>query len=107
MYRRGAFHVVALLLVVLVGSALAQGGTQLLFTGSGPHAIGGGTNPNVVLTLTGAFDPGGTLDVYGFDYNGRLTAPAGRSSYGAAILPTMNRAGSGTHSDFASLRIAS
>src|SRR6266550_78933 len=107
MYGRGAFHVVALLLVALVGSALAQGGTQLLFTSPGMHALGGTSAPNVALLLTGAFTPGGTQDVYGFDYNGTLTAPAGRSSYGAAILPTMNRAASGTHPDFAALRVFS
>src|SRR5436309_12517886 len=73
MYSQGAFHIVVLLLVVLVGPAVAQQltGSQLLVTGSGPHAIGQSVDPGYQLTLGGTFTGAGTtggLQLAGF-YN--------------------------------------
>jgi hypothetical protein len=105
MYRRGAFHVVVLLLVVLVGSAVAQQltGTQLLISGGGPHAIGGGANSQIQLFVTGSFTS--PSDAYGIDLNSTLSPAPGGAAYGVSLAPIMKKAGSGTHGDFASFNV--
>src|SRR5947207_12401078 len=107
MYRRGVFHVVAFLLVALVGSALAQGGTQLLATSPGPHAIGGGTNTRHQLLITGTYAPaGGGINTL-MHLDGTLS-PLNPGVDGAGFhvgTPTLTKANSGTHNTFAGLYV--
>lgn len=76
-------------------------GGNLTVSGTGPHAIGGATNSSIQLYLTGSFS--GASSAVGVQYDGTLTPAAGNVAYGEYVAPTLQKAGSGTHSDFASL----
>src|SRR2546426_251846 len=103
MYRRGLFHIVVLLLVVLVGSAVAQQltGSQLVVNGSGPNVIGGTPNSAFQLYLTGPFSGTRALHV-----DTIITPGAGNSGFGLVINPTLMKASSGTHSTLAGILFA-
>lgn len=70
-------------------------------TGTGPHAIGGATNADSQLLQTGAFT--GSTNAYASQISSTLTVPANGSGAALTIAPTINKAGSGTHADFASV----
>ncbi len=120
MCRRGAMRVMALLLVVLVGSAVAQtlSGDSLLVTGSGPHAIGAEPDADNQLTVGGAWTkyislslsstispPDGWLSPRFIDVAGTLNPVPGGDGYGVWISPVINKAASGAHGMFAGLAI--
>ena len=102
MYRRGAFQILALVLVVLVGSAVAQQitGTQLLVSGAGPHAIGGAPNANRQVLVTGTFSPPGGAALVGFYYDTTIVSPAGATDmYGFNFSPSFTKGTTGAHGD--------
>jgi hypothetical protein len=102
MYSRGILHVGVLLLVVLVGSAVAQQitGTQLLVSGNGPHAIGGSADPGTQFVIRGNFSGG-----EGARFFSTLNPAAGDDSYVYNLTPTINKAASGTHPNFFTMRV--
>jgi autotransporter-associated beta strand protein len=70
-------------------------------SGSGPHAIGGATDTRSQLQITGSFT--GSSDVYGVNVSNTLTPAANGLGLGIIVSTTINKAGSGTHADFAAL----
>jgi hypothetical protein len=113
MYRRGAFHILVLLLVVLVGSAVAQQltgtGTQILVNGVGPHAVGGESDRNVQFFMRGSYTPAvGSPILYGFLNRSTLNLVSSDTTgaYAASIEPTLaTPAASVTYNELISLRV--
>jgi hypothetical protein len=106
MFRRAAVDVAILLLILLVGSAVAQtlSGNQLVVTGSGPNSVGGLPDAQVHLNLYGSFAPAsGTAQ--GFRMGDKLFPGPGGDAYGFNIIPTLNRASSGTHTNFVGMQV--
>ena len=107
MHRHAAFGTVALLvLAALTGSAAAQAlnGTQLVVNGNSPNAIGGLPDAQVHLNLYGPFAPAsGTAQ--GFRMASSLSPGPGGDAYGFNIIPTLNKAGSGTHAYFVGMQV--
>jgi hypothetical protein len=110
MYARGAFHILVLLLVALVGSAVAQlTGTQLLVSGVGPHAVGGEPDSNVQFFMRGAYTaPVGSPILFGFLNRttlSLLTSDAA-GAYATSIEPTLKTpAATATYNELISLRV--
>jgi len=77
---------------------------NLVVSGVGPHAIGGAVRADTQLHLTGTFAPGG--DTYGVVQQNTLNPGVNGTSYGVLLNPSFTKAGSGTHPEFISLRIA-
>ena len=106
MHRHAAFGTVAfLVLAALTGSAAAQAlnGTQLVVNGNSPNAIGGLPDAQVHLNLYGPFAPAsGTAQ--GFRMASSLSPGPGGDAYGFNIIPTLNKAGSGTHANFVGMQ---
>ena len=107
MYRREALHILVLVLVVLVGSAVAQQtqvtGTQLLVSGSGPHAVGGGPDSNAQFLIRGTFSSLGST--HGLRVDSTQVPAANAQGIVTSIHGTLARANSGTHSDFVGLQV--
>jgi hypothetical protein len=83
----------------------AIGGT-LVVTSAGPNALGGATTTYFGLNVTGAFVPtGGGGAQAGVNFGQTISPEAGQQGYGVIFGPTLNKAGSGTHSIFASVRV--
>jgi hypothetical protein len=88
--------------VAMQGAASVAG--NMTVSGTGPHAIGGATDPNYQFILRGTA-PTITATGAGFLQLTNATAAAGFDLYGMYIQPTLNKAGSGTHANFVSLLI--
>ena len=71
----------------------------LVVSSVGPHAIGGTTSANYQFRYTGTF--AGSVNAHGLVVDSTLTPPANGSSFAVFLGPTINKAGSGTHADFA------
>lgn len=84
------------------GGALSASG-NLTISGAGPHAIGGATEASRQLYLTGSFS--GSTNAIGLDSGTTLTVPVNGLGIGVLIDPVINKAASGTHTDFVSLRV--
>lgn len=86
------------------GSAWVQvAGDPLILAGTGPHAIGGATNPDAQLVLRGAFT--GVGDAVAMFINSTITLPVNGIGFGLEIQPVFVLAGSGTHSSIATLSV--
>src|SRR5437899_84641 len=74
---------------------------RLILGNVGSHAIGGATDANSQLVIEGTF--AGSIDSKSLFVNSTLNPAA--SGYGLAVQinPTINKASSGTHPDFATL----
>lgn len=83
----------------LVLGALALSTNNLVVGGAGPHSIGGAATQDVQFWIQGTH--AGTTNVSGLAFTSTLTAPANGAGYGLNIAPTINKASSGTHADFA------
>src|SRR5205809_2197148 len=108
MYRRAAHGTVAFLaLAFFAGSAAAQAlsGNQLVVNGNNmPNAIGGLPDSQVQLNLYGPFSPA-TGTAQGFRMGSNLSPGPGGDAYGFNIIPTLNKAGSGTHGNFIGMQV--
>jgi hypothetical protein len=94
------------------GSNLLQGPNGSILNSSGaiadayvgPHAIGGATNSAIQLNITGAFSH--TANGAAIQLVTTLSPSAGLTSDGIVVVPTFNKAGSGTHPRFSGIYIA-
>ena len=86
-------------LMNVAGAATLQ--SNLIASSAGPHAIGGGVNPAMQLTLTGNFASAGTTE--GFVLDSVLSPGVGGDASAMRITPTFNKSSSSTHGDFVSL----
>lgn len=77
-------------------------GGSVEFTSPGPHAIGGVVNNDVSVIHTGTFGAG-TTNAHGFYQDLTLNVQANGFGAGMRLNTTLNKAGSGTHSDFTGL----
>jgi len=75
------------------------GATPIITSYAGPHAIGGATNTTRQFDVTGSFT--GSSSAYGVYLSQTLIPAVGGDAAGALWQPTLNKAGSGTHTDFA------
>jgi hypothetical protein len=105
MYRRGAIHIIVLILVILVGSAAAQQltGTQLLVSGNGPHAIGGSPDSNAQFLVRGTFSSRG--NTHGLRVDSTQTPGANAPGAVASVHGAITKASHGTHTDFVGLQV--
>jgi predicted RecA/RadA family phage recombinase len=78
-------------------------GDQLIVSGIGPHAIGGAVDTTRQLLLTGSFT--GASNAIGLGVESTLIPTANSVAFGALFSSTLNKAGSGTHADFAGIQI--
>jgi len=85
------------------GSFINSAGALVISAPVGGHAIGTATNANQQLTLGGTFAPAGSP--LGLVVQTTMTVPANTSAYGSQIIPTLNKAGAGTHAELAALLI--
>jgi hypothetical protein len=105
MYRRGAVHILVLVLVVLVGSAAAQqlSGSQLLVSGNGPHAVGGNPDFNAQFLVRGTFRSIG--NTHGFRVDSTQTPGVNALGAVASVHGAITKASSGIHTDFVGLQV--
>src|SRR4030095_13290965 len=105
MYRRGAIHILVLVLVVLVGSAAAQQltGTQLLGSGNGRHAIGGSPDSNAQFLVRGTFSSGG--NTHGLRVDSTQTPGVNAPGAVASVHGAITKASKGTPPDFVGLQV--
>ena len=75
---------------------------NLTVSGTGPNAIGGATDLDLQLYLRGTFTAGST-NVVGLRQVATYVTPANGFAAGMMLSPTLNKAGSGTHADFATV----
>ena len=78
---------------------------SLTLVNAGPHVIGGSLNVDTQLLMVGTFV--GVTNVIGLRIQDTLVPPVGGFGYGTYLSPTINKAGSGTHPDFATLIVDS
>jgi hypothetical protein len=69
-------------------------------SGVGPHAFGS-TRADSFIALNNTFS--GTSNAYGILGIQNITVPANGNGFGMYMVPTLNKAGSGTHPDFAGI----
>ena len=79
---------------------------SFVYPTAGPHAIGGATSAAVQLLQTGTF-AGDASGAIGYELNSTLNPAANGYGLGVYIVPTINKAGSGTHVYIDSLAVAS
>jgi hypothetical protein len=72
--------------------------------GANQNVLGTKIVPESQAALDGTFTPTGN-NAYGFSVSTTLVPPAVGDASGIYLAPTMNKAGSGTHADFVSLRV--
>ena len=77
---------------------------QLLVSGIGPHAIGGALAADIQFKILGAYTATGA-DVAQLAIGGALNVPANSTAQTAYISSTINKAGSGVHSNFTTLTL--
>jgi len=77
---------------------------NLVVSGVGSHAVGGGTNARTQFILTGAFT--GDIATYGFRVASSLTVPAAADGAGLLIDATLIEASSGVHGRLAGLVVS-
>lgn len=81
----------------------AQAGS-FRFDSVGPHSIGGALDTNTQLIIRGSFSSAG-VQVRAVLINSTLTPAVNADAYVLNMGPTINKAASGTHADFASVFI--
>lgn len=74
------------------------------FSSTGPHAFGGSTSTDIGLWIQGAYSPTGSTG-YGTAVNQVLTGAVNQTLYGTLLTGTLNKAASGTHTDFVGVEI--
>lgn len=79
--------------------------TSLINTGNGPNAVSGGGASNIQVRQGGTIPASASGANYGFYLDSTASPTAGDSSFAMYLGPTLNKAGSGTHADFATMRI--
>jgi hypothetical protein len=84
--------------LAVTGALSATG--NLTISGNGPNAIGGSTSVNRQFVIQGAFNA--STNAYGLAISSSLTPSAGSEAALFTTEGTLNKAGSGTHADFAS-----
>lgn len=77
---------------------------NLTVSGAGPHAIGGATDGNRQLRLLGTFTAGAGSAI-ALSVESTLAVAANQDGITQYIAGTLNKAGSGVHSDFVGLRL--
>ena len=83
--------------LAVTGALSATG--NLTISGNGPNAIGGSTSVNRQFLIQGAFNA--STNAYGLAISSSLTPSAGSEAALFTTEGTLNKAGSGTHADFA------
>jgi hypothetical protein len=83
--------------LAVTGALSATG--NLTISGNGPNAIGGSTSVNRQFSIQGAFNA--STNAYGLAISSSLTPSAGSEAALFTTEGTLNKAGSGTHADFA------
>ena len=79
-------------------------GDQLIVSGTGPHVLGGTTNPNIGLHLAGTFSGGGG-GLEGLDVGWTITPAANQTATGINVAPTLAEAASGVHAALVGLNV--
>jgi len=92
------------------GSTLDDSGNlalagNLVVSGTGPHGLGGAANATNQFTQSGTYTGSASTDNALFQIEATLNVSANAFGAGVRIVPTLVEAGSGTHPDFASLRV--
>ena len=89
--------------LLTAGDALTVTTGALTVSGAGPHAIGGATNADIGLLVTGTQPTGAAM---GVQIDSTTTPATGESSYGINLVPTLTEFSSGVHALLSGINVA-